>query len=78
MTTTYLNRSLNLEGEGGSVTNIKGFTLGVAIVVVLFTYTVLLATYALVRLEPYTVYIDLSFPLSFVFSFFSLQIESST
>jgi hypothetical protein len=28
--------------------------------------------------EPHPVYIDLSFPLSFLFSFFSLQIESST
>ena len=57
--------------------NIKGFTLGVAIVVVLFTCTVRqLATRLCVR----ALFVYRSFPsLSpFLFSFFSLQIKSST
>ena len=54
------------------ISKVESFTLGVALVVVVFTCTVSLASCALVRLEPYTVYIDLSFPSLFLFSFFSL------
>jgi hypothetical protein len=68
------NRTSNTSVGPARCYNIEGWELHFRCCscAVIFTYTVSLAGCALVRLEPYTVYIDLSFPSLFLFSFFSL------